>query len=50
MFLTEHNKAGSPYCSERFIRLLIVIDNYHDEWREVYDRKKLWCLDPVVSI
>ncbi|EIQ5377777.1 autoinducer binding domain-containing protein [Salmonella enterica] len=29
---------------------MFVIDNYHDEWREVYDRKKLWCLDPVVNI
>ncbi|HGJ3203863.1 TPA: LuxR C-terminal-related transcriptional regulator [Salmonella enterica subsp. enterica serovar Thompson] len=29
---------------------MFVIDNYHVEWRNIYDRKKLWSLDPIVNI
>ncbi|EIL0863738.1 autoinducer binding domain-containing protein, partial [Salmonella enterica] len=29
---------------------MFVIDNYHNEWRNIYDKKKLWSLDPIVNI
>ncbi|EDZ9868859.1 hypothetical protein DIR67_22065 [Salmonella enterica subsp. enterica serovar Newport] len=29
---------------------MFVIDNYHNDWRDIYDKKKLWSLDPVVNI
>ncbi|ELO4939393.1 autoinducer binding domain-containing protein [Escherichia coli] len=33
-----------------FDREIFVIDNYHSEWRNIYDKKKLWCSDPIVNI